>query len=273
MNPQALRAIIVDDEPAGRRTLREYAEQHGGIDVLAEFGDARSALEALPRLAPELLFLDIQMAGMTGVELVRALPPTTRPGVVFVTAYDRFAVEAFELHAVDYLLKPFDEARFTDAVQRARARRDSAHPGTSGTEAAASPDLEALLDRLAARIADRESRPPGMILAESGSSMRLLDPADVQLVESDRNYVKLLAGREGFFARGTLQHAEAALARQPMLRISRSLLVNLRHVREVSRTPRGDFILVMAGGQTVTSSEGQRENVREALERLRPGRA
>jgi two-component system, LytTR family, response regulator len=107
------------------------------------------------------------------------------------------------------------------------------------------------------------------ILAESGSRMRLLDVAEVELVAADRNYVSLTLGREVYHARSTLQQAQRALQSQPMLRISRSCLVNVNHVREVSRTPRGDFIFVLAGGATVTSSEGQREAVREYLARFR----
>jgi two-component system LytT family response regulator len=107
------------------------------------------------------------------------------------------------------------------------------------------------------------------VLAEAGSRMHMLDVSQVEVVEADRNYVRLIIGRETFHARSTLQQAEKSFQQQPMLRISRSCLVNMRHVREVSRTPRGDFILVLAGGTTVTSSEGYREPVRQYFERLK----
>jgi two-component system LytT family response regulator len=123
----------------------------------------------------------------------------------------------------------------------------------------------AQLERGARALADSRPR----ILAESGSRMHMLDVAQVELVEADRNYVKLTVGRETFHARSTLQQAEKSLQSQPLLRISRSCLVNMNHVREISRTPRGDFILVLAGGTTVTSSEGFRDSVRQYLERLK----
>ena len=125
--------------------------------------------------------------------------------------------------------------------------------------------LTAQLERAARAVADARPR----LLAESGSRMHMLDTTEVEVVEADRNYVKLTVGRDAFHTRSTLQQAERFLESQPMLRISRSCLVNTRHVREVSRTPRGDFILVLAGGTTVTSSEGFRDPVRQYFERLK----
>jgi two-component system, LytTR family, response regulator len=123
----------------------------------------------------------------------------------------------------------------------------------------------AQIERSAKTLSDARPR----ILAESGSRMHMLDVGEVEVVESDRNYVKLTVGRESFHARSTLQQAEKSLQSQPLLRISRSCLVNMNHVREISRTPRGDFIFVLAGGCTVTSSEGFRDPVRQYLERLK----
>jgi two-component system, LytTR family, response regulator len=261
-----LKTVIVDDEPAGRRTLREYCATVPELTVTGEYSDPQAALEAMRDLAPDLLFLDIRMSGMTGIDLARRLPRESLPSIVFVTAYDEYAVQAFELQAIDYLLKPFDEERFRETVRRVIERHSSRSPGARTAE------LDALLHQLQTRIAQRESSSPlGKLLAESGSTLKLLDAGDIELIEADRNYIKLIVGRDTYHARSTLAQAEAALGSQPMLRISRSSLVNMRFVREVSRTPRGDFILVLAGGATVTSSEGQRENVREYLEKLRIG--
>ena len=128
--------------------------------------------------------------------------------------------------------------------------------------------LATLLEQLESRARLRADAQP-RVLAEAGSRMHMLDVSQVEVVEADRNYVRLIIGRETFHARSTLQQAEKSFQHQPMLRISRSCLVNMRHVREVSRTPRGDFILVLAGGTTVTSSEGYREPVRQYFERLK----
>jgi two-component system LytT family response regulator len=254
--------IIVDDEPAARRTVRECCEREPDLNIVGEYGDSRMALEAIRGKAPDLLFLDIQMDSMTGMALARALDPQHLPLLVFVTAYDHYALEAFEVSAVDYLLKPFDDTRFRATMARVR-RRHAADKGFDRSGA-----LTSLLDQLERSAAARAESQP-RVLAEAGSRMHMLDVTQVEVVEADRNYVRLVIGRETFHARSTLQQAEKSFTAQPMLRISRSCLVNMRHVREVSRTPRGDFILVVAGGTTVTSSEGFREPVRQYLEKLK----
>jgi two-component system, LytTR family, response regulator len=254
--------IIVDDEPAARRTVRECCERETDLRVVGEYGDPRLALEAIHRQPPHVLFLDIQMDALTGMALARALDPQQLPLIVFVTAYDHYALQAFEVSAVDYLLKPFDEARFKATVARVRRRHQAA--GSFDRQSA----LSALLEQLE-RGAQLRAETQPRVLAEAGSRMHMLDVAQVEVVEADRNYVRLTIGRDTFHARSTLQQAEKSFHAQPMLRISRSCLVNMRHVREVSRTPRGDFILVVAGGTTVTSSEGFRDTVRQYLERLK----
>lgn len=255
--------VIVDDEPAARRTLRECCEREPDLKVIAEYGDGRQALAALRSNPPDVAFLDIQIDTLNGVELVRSLDPQRLPLIVFVTAYDSYAVEAFELSATDYLLKPFDEERFRITLTRVRRRREIE---SAAQRQAALVSVLAELER-GATVPDARPR----LLAESGSRMHMLDADDVELIEGDRNYVRLTIGRQVFHARSTLQQAERSLKLQPVLRISRSCLVNVKHVREVSRTPRGDFIFVLAGGSTVTSSEGHREAVREYLARLKVG--
>jgi two-component system LytT family response regulator len=257
-----MNVIIVDDEPAARRTLRECCEREGDLTVIAELGDTRSALAAISASAPDLLFLDIQIDALSGMDLARALPANAAPLFVFVTAYDTYALEAFEVSAVDYLLKPFDDERFRRTVARVRTRHAAA--GRSERQAALDAALE-LIEGRARAVAEQRPR----LLAEIGSRMHMLDVAEVEVVEADRNYVRLTVGREVYHARSTLSQAEKSLLSQPMLRISRSCLVNVAHVKEISRTPRGDFILVMAGGTTVTSSEGFRDPVRQYLQTLK----
>lgn len=258
-----LEVMIVDDEPAGRRILRESCAREPGLRVVGEFGDGRAALEAIRAHPPDILFLDIRMDSLDGLSLARALDPRTLPYIVFVTGYDCRAGGAFEPGAADHLLKPFDESRFRSVVARVRRRRQAE------TAAERQTMLAALIERIGCAVAGRGARP--RVLVESGGRMQLLDAARIELAEADRDYVRVTVGQQTFRACGTVQQAEKTLQSQPMLRISRSSMINLEHLRAVSRTGRGDFTLVLSGGATVTSGEGYREAVRDRLSRLRLG--
>jgi two-component system, LytTR family, response regulator len=262
-----MKVMIVDDETAGRRALVDGCRAYADLMIVGEFADPYEALDAMRTDVPDVLFLDIRMATMSGLELARALDPARLPIIVFVTAFDEYAVEAFEISATDYLLKPFDDERFAKTIERVRQR----YREESGADRETA--FRSLLERLERTGDDGLQR--RRVLGESGGRFHLLDVADIELVEASRNYVKMTVGRTTYHARSTMQQAEQALASEPILRISRSSLVNTRHVREIHRTPRGDFILVLTGGTTITSSEGRREAVREYLETLRmaaPGR-
>ena len=256
-----MNVIIVDDELAGRRTLREFCEAESDLRVVAEYGDGIAALEAIHALQPQLVFLDIQMDPLNGIDLARALDSSRLPSLVFVTAYDTYALEAFEVCAVDYLLKPFDQQRFRRTLDRVRPR----HAATGADERQAL--LASLLERLERGARDTAQRP--RLLAERDGRWHVLDAARVEMIEADRNYVAIRVGQETYYARSTLSHAELALRGQPMLRISRSCLVNIDYLKELNRTLRGDFIFVLSGGATVTSSEGFRSKVKEYLSSLR----
>lgn len=257
-----MNVIIVDDEQAGRRTLRELCEAEGDLQVIGEYGDGGAALEAIRATRPQLLFLDIQMDPLNGIDLARALEPEELPSLVFVTAYDTYALEAFEVCAVDYLLKPFDQERFRNTLARVRPRHLASAAG----------DRQSLLEGLIAQLergarSASEERP--RLLAEFAGHLHVIDVAQVEMIEADRNYVVIRVGRDNYHARSTLNQAQLALRSQPMLRISRSCLINTNYLREVNRTLRGDYILVLAGGATVTSSEGFRAKVRDYLGTMR----
>jgi two-component system LytT family response regulator len=256
-----LDVMIVDDEPAARRALRECCARETDLRVAGEFGDSDAALAAIRAQPPAVLFLDVQMPTLTGIGLARALDPGTLPQIVFVTAYDRYAIEAFEVCAVDYLLKPFDDERFQLTLARIRRRRDAVSVPRRQVE------LTYVLEQLE-RSAKSLREPPPRIIAEAAGRTYVLDAGRVEMIESDRNYVRLTVGRDAYSTRSTLQHAEDSLRSQPLLRVSRSCLVNLNHVREISRTPRGDIIVILAGGATVTSSERFRDSVRKQLRQM-----
>src|SRR3984885_14020726 len=218
--------IIVDDEAAGRRTLREYCEAEKDLRVIGEFGDGAAALAAVRAAPPQILFLDIQMDPLNGIDLARALDPAQLPSLVFVTAYDTYALEAFEVCAVDYLLKPFDQERFRKTLARVRPR----HLNSMAERQTLLAGLLAQLERGARTSGEEKPR----LLAEFGGHLHVIDATQVELIEADRNYVIIRVGKDNFHARSTLQQAELALRSQPMLRISRSCLVNLNYVKEVN---------------------------------------
>jgi len=254
--------IIVDDEVSARRTLRELCAEEADLAVVGEFGDGETAHEAICRLKPQVLFLDIQMSPITGIELARSLPSESLPSLVFVTAYDTYALQAFEVCAVDYLLKPFDQARFRNTLNRVRPRH------ATGAAAEGQAALEALLTQWEFKSRAHPAERP-RLLAELNGRLHLLDATRIEAIESDRNYITIRVGQTTYHARSTLSHAEQTMRTEPMLRISRSCLVNINHVTEINRTLRGDFILVLAGGATLTSSEGFRTKVKEYLASLR----
>src|SRR5579863_1348285 len=211
-----------------------------------------------PRVrSPDLIFLDIRMGKLSGMQLAEALGPTA-PLVVFVSAFDRYALQAFEVNAADYLLKPFDRERFRTMLRRVRERHAARNSASYQIAAATLAELQRLSQtRL-------EARP--RLLAETSGGLHMVDVAQVELVTADRNYVVLTVGNETFHARSTLIQAEESMRSQPMLQINRSCLVNVNHVRRVSRTARGDYAFVLSGGTTVTSSERFRPKVRERIE-------
>lgn len=256
-NGALVRAIIVDDEVAARKILRERCATEQDIEVVGEYADAESALAALPLQAPDLLFLDVKMGAVSGIQLVQALEPGAVPLVVFVTAFDRYAVQAFEVNAADFLLKPFDRERFRTTLRRVRERYAARNSANYQIAAVTLAELQRLSQ------AHLEARP--RLLAETCGMLHMVDVAQIELVTADRNYVVLTVGNESFHARSTLIQAEDSMRSEPMLLINRSCMVNLNHVRQVSRTPRGDYVFVLSGGTTVTSSERFRHRVRERI--------
>src|SRR5271170_1910929 len=195
-----LNVIIVDDELAGRRTLREFCAAESDLNVVGEFGDGVAALAAVRAQRPQLLFLDIQMDPLNGIDLARALPPEELPSLVFVTAYDTYALEAFEVSAVDYLLKPFDQERFRKTLARVRPRHVNSSVDQRQTLLAG---LLAQLERGARTQGEEHHR----LLAEFAGHWHVLDASRVEMIEADRNYVVIRVGKDAYHARSTLQQA------------------------------------------------------------------
>jgi len=232
-----LRAIIADDEPLARERVRSLLSGEADVEVVAECANGAQALKATHEHKPDLLFLDVQMPRLDGFEVLEALAPEEIPVVIFLTAHDEHAIRAFEVNALDYLLKPCTEARFKKAVQR--AREEIRKGGQSGRD----PKLGALLNHVHA------SAPGGgRILVRSAERIVFLKPDEIDHVEAAGNYVVLHAGKERHIVRETTVAMEARLTPAGFMRISRSAIVNLSRIREVQPLGPGQHSILLKNG-------------------------
>jgi two-component system, LytTR family, response regulator len=249
-----LRVLLVDDEPLVRQGIRDFLEDEPDVVIVGECGNGVEALEAIARERVDLVFLDIQMPELDGVGVAAALTAPDAPAVVFVTAFSEHALRAFEVNAVDYVLKPFDRERFRTALGRARARL------------AAGERVE-LAGRLAAVLAELE-RSRGYaqrVLVRSDGRIRLVPVAEVDWIEAADNYVRVHAGVERHLVRETMAAMEARLDPARFARIHRSTIVNLARIRELQPTFNGEYAVLLHTGAKLTLSRGYREALRSRL--------
>ena len=254
-----IRVLIVDDEPLARQRIRLLARDVPDLELIGECANGADALAAIPRDLPDLVFLDVQMPGMDGFELLRRIPREVLPVVIFTTAYDQHAVRAFEAHALDYLLKPFKPERFKAAVARARehlANRQASHTARG------------LIDLLAARQGQPATPPATQYLnrltIKTEDKLVVLKTAEVDSIESAGNYVAVNVGKQSHILRETLNALEAQLNPEKFLRISRSAIVNLDRVKELQPMFKGEYVIVLHNGKRLAMTRGLRE-VEQAL--------
>ncbi len=232
---EKLRVLIVDDERPARRALRSLLEKEPDIEVVGEASDGEQALESITALAPQIVFLDIQMPLLTGLEALQKLAPARRPEIVFVTAFDEFALRAFDLQAADYIVKPFSDERFRSALDRARRRVRSG--SLNATEKA----LRALLEHLQqpnATLPAASAKPAGAIdfsrlVVKADGQLHFLNQSDLRWVEGQGDFVKLHLKDRGLMVRMTLTKIEEMLDPEMFVRIHKSTIVNLNRVRRV----------------------------------------
>ena len=250
-----LRVILVDDEPLVRSGMRSLLDEEGDVEIVAEARNGVEAVAAIREHKADVVFLDVQMPGMTGFDVVAALEPDDRPWIVFVTAYDEYAIRAFDVHALDYVLKPFDAERFRLALSRARARIAESRGMPS--------QLEALLAELrpAKRYADR-------LLLKHNSSVVVVLATDIDWIEAADNYVKVHARNGRYMVRESIKSMESKLDPSEFARVHRSAIVNLARVRAMEPVAAGEYTITLTTGQRVTLSRGYRDSFRERLEGL-----
>ena len=244
-----LRTLIVDDEAPARRRIRRLLAAEPDVTIAGEYGDGASAVSGIASIRPDLVFLDVQMPERDGFAVVKALPPGPLPAILFVTAYDQYALRAFDVHAVDYLLKPFTGERFRTALARARERieRRSADPG---------------LARLAESLRTRPVYLSRVLVRSAGRTV-FVDLTAVDWLEAADNYVRLHVRQREYLVRETLATLEAQLDPDQFVRIHRSAIVQVDRVAAIRPTTHGDAEISLRDGTRLAVSRTFREKLRE----------
>ena len=262
--PPSVRKIltaIVHDEPLARRNIRLLLKDEPQIEIVGEAASGREALALIRKHSPDLVFLDIQMPEMDGFGVLENIEVEHLPVIVFVTAFDQYALKAFEFHALDYLLKPFDDARFEKALRQAK-RQIEQH------------EVKDLSKRLVALLEGREGQPfeardkqeyVSRLLIKSSGRVFFLKTEEIDYVQAEDYYVKLRVGRKGHLLRETMNEMEAKLEPSKFLRIHRSTIVNIERIRELQQHFNGDYIVVLHDGTELKLSRTRREQLQRLL--------
>ena len=251
-----IRIVVVDDEPLARRFIRRMLEREEGVEVVGECGDGRAAVAAARELSLDLVFLDVQMPEMDGFAALEELGPESRPLVVFTTAYEQYAVRAFEAHALDYLLKPFDEARFARSLAHARERLH----GRRGEDERQ--QLDALLDHVRRKPAHLDR-----LMVRAGARIVFLKVESIDWIEADDKYVHLHAGPVSHMVRQTISAMEEQLDPEKFLRIHRSAVVNVARIKELRPLFSGEYGVILEGGTELTLSRNYKDRLFRLLGR------
>jgi two-component system LytT family response regulator len=267
---KALSAIIVDDEQLARRGLSVRLQQLPEVDVIAECCNGPEALNAVAEHAPDLLFLDIQMPGMDGFEVVEKLQGDDMPMVVFVTAYNEYAVDAFKVHAIDYVLKPIDDDRLHEAVQRAVQHREQ-EASSAGKEKlvklvmSMTGETASNVEEMAEQGAPANERWPEKITIKDGSDIQFIRVADIAWVDAAGDYMCIHAAGKTHIMRITMKQLEGMLNPAVFLRVHRSTIVNSAVITGAQTLTNGEFLLNLEGGTQLKVSRSYRERIREFL--------
>jgi two-component system, LytTR family, response regulator len=239
-----IRALIVDDEPLARRSIRRFLNRDSGIEIIGQCSDGESAVDAIRSERPDLVFLDVQMPEMTGFDVIRQIGPEAMPVTILVTAYDKYAVRAFEMNAIDYLLKPFGEQRFAQALKRAKQRL----AGKVNLD-----DLRLLLARL------EQAQTDDRLTVSANGRILLINVKDIDWISASGNYAQLHTGNRDYEIRQSLTTLEARLSPREFVRIHRSTIVNVRRIREIQPWFHGHHLVVLQNGQELRMSRYQRD--------------
>lgn len=251
-----VRALVVDDEPLARERLRMLLAAEDWLEIVHECTDGVAAVAAIQKLRPDLVFLDVEMPGANGFDVIEAIGAAHMPFVVFVTAYDKYAIRAFDVHAVDYLLKPFDRDRFHQALARARQQLEQRSGG----------ELERRLLALVQDLRPAQQKLERFVI-KAGGRVFFVRSEEIDWIEAAGNYVKLHVGTDAHLFRETMNALEARLNPDTFYRIHRSHIVNIERVRELQPWFNGEYVVFLKDGTRLTLSRGYREKLQERIGR------
>jgi two-component system, LytTR family, response regulator len=256
-----IRTLIVDDEPLARRNIRLLLKDDRQIEIVGEAASGREALALLRKHPTDLVFLDIQMPELDGFGVLENIEAQELPVIVFVTAFDQYALKAFEFHALDYLLKPFDDARFEKALRQAKVQVEQREVKDLSQR------LVALLEGRDAGKSPSPSQPQCLsrLLIKSAGRVFFLKTEEIDYVRAEDYYVKLHVGRKGHLLRETMNAMEAKLDPAKFLRIHRSTIVNIERIRELQQHFNGEYIVVLHDGTQMKLSRSRREQLQTLL--------
>lgn len=247
-----MRVLIVDDEPLARRGVAGRLRRQEDVEIVGECGDGLSAIEAIGRLGPDLVFLDIKMPGMDGFDVLRAIPKPQLPAVIFLTAYDQYALQAFDVHAADYLLKPIDDQRFADALDRVR-------------RSLAAPRNDALTTRLIELLDAPEQRYASRFAVRLGARIQLVHAEEIDWIAAAGDYVELHSATRSYLLRESLTALERRLDPREFLRIHRSRILRVGRIVELRALENRDYIVKLSDGSEHRSSRTYADRLEQWL--------
>jgi two-component system LytT family response regulator len=250
-----IRTLIVDDEPLARERVKRFLKDERDIELLGECGNGSDAIRAIKEMRPDLVFLDIQMPEKNGFDVIKSIDGEHLPTIVFITAYDQYALQAFEVHALDYLLKPFNRERFHSAVGRAKEQIEGQKRG----------ELDERLASLISSITPEKKYLERMVVKSVGRVF-FLKTEEIDWIEASGNYLKLHVGRDAHMIRETMNAVEAKLDPSQFMRIHRSTIVNVDRIKELHPMFSGDYSVILRDGTELALSRNYRERFLELFE-------
>jgi len=265
MSTPKIRTLVVDDEPAARRGLRLLLEPDEEIQVIGEAASGQEAVQKITQEKPDLVFLDVQMPELNGFKVLEAVAGRHTPAVIFVTAYDQHALRAFEVNAVDYLLKPFEDERFRAAVRRAKAHLQRQQTETLGAKLTQLLAYLQTVPAAGATDARTETITRERILLKSGGDIYFLKADEIDWIEADGDYMKFYAGGRTHLLRETMGRLEEKLDAQQFIRIHRSTIVNISRVKKLSPSFAGEYAVILHDGTKLRLSRGYHGRLQEML--------